>query len=274
MERIVRDGLVMPDMLEGELGPVTETVSFPFNHPGVQMEIAETQPGIAPGAIPAQHAGGRPFPVAGVRNLPVQGVSVRMGILVGEPAAPEPAVHIAVGCQRITQQPIVGLVFRREAAARFSRAAGRFRMEDQDTRQGVRPIHQRGRSLEDFDRMDAGTIDLDAMLVAPLLSFLPDAVIHDDDPVVAHAADDRFGDAASGSDFTQTRLCSDGADDVASCAAGKVGRPDHRDRCGHFFHFGVPGQAGDGDFFDLQMLVENIRRVRNTLLSGRCHAYG
>ena len=143
-----------------------------------------------------------------------------MGILVGEPVAPEPAVHIAVGRQRIAQQSVVGLVLRREAAARFSRAADRFRMEDQDTRQCVRPIHQRGRALEDFDRVDAGAIDFDAMLVAPLLSFLPDTVIHDDDAVVAHAADDRFGDAASGGDLTQTRLCRNGVYDVATGPAG------------------------------------------------------
>ena len=34
------------------------------------------------------------------------------------------------------------------------------------------------------------------------------------------------------------------------------------------------GQAGDDDFIDLQMLVEYIRRVRNGLLSGRCHPHG
>ena len=65
-------------------------------------------------------------------------------------------------------------------------------MENEHPGHGVGAVHQGSRTLEDLHGMDAGPIDFDAVLVAPLLPFLADSVIHDHHPVVTQAADDRL----------------------------------------------------------------------------------
>ena len=118
-----------------------------------------------------------------------------------------------------------------------------------------------------------GAIYLYTVLVSPLLAFLPYTVIDHDYTVIAHSANNGLGDAAAGGDFTKTGFGGNGIDDIAAGTGRKIGRTDHRDRCGHFFHLAVSGKAGDNYFIKLQVLVEYICRIRNIFLSGRCHTY-
>ena len=141
-------------------------------------------------------------------------------------------------------------------------------------RMPARASHQGSRTFEDLHRVYAGTVYLDAVLVAPLLAFLPDTVAHHHHAVIAHAADDGFGDTSPCSNLAEARFCCNGIDDIAARPGRQVCRADDRDRGGHFFHFAVSGKAGDDYFIKLQMLVEYICRVRSILLSRRCHAYG
>ena len=53
MERIVRNDFIMPYLLEWQDGRVAIISPLPFDHARGQVEIAETEPRIAPGGIPA-----------------------------------------------------------------------------------------------------------------------------------------------------------------------------------------------------------------------------
>ena len=66
--------------------------------------------------------------------------------------------------------------------------------------------------------MDGGPVQLDAMLIAPLLAFLADTVAHHHNPVVTHTPDDGFGNAASRSDFGNAGFAGYGTDNVAAGA--------------------------------------------------------
>ena len=114
--------------------------------------------------------------------------------------------------------------------------------------------------------MHAGAVHLNAMFIAPLLAFLANAVAHHNYAVVAHAANNRFGNAAAGSDFTYARFCGNGADDVAAGTGGQLRRAHHRNGRTHFLHFCVTGQAGDYYLFKLQVFIEHIRGVLTVFL--------
>ena len=58
-------------------------------------------------------------------------------------------------------------------------------MHDDHAGHSVAAIHQRGRSLQDFYRPYTLTVNLNAVLVAPLLTFLTHAVAHHNNTVVA-----------------------------------------------------------------------------------------
>ena len=110
MERIVCNNFIMPYLLEWQYGCVTEIVPFLFNHARCQVEIAETEPGIAPGGIPAQHGRGSPLTVAGIGHRPVGGIPVGMDILVRKPSVPDPSAQIAVRGQGIGRETVVCLI--------------------------------------------------------------------------------------------------------------------------------------------------------------------
>ena len=49
--------------------------------------------------------------------------------------------------------------------------------------------------------MHTGSVNLDAVLVTPLLALLPDAVVYHYHTVVSQAADDRLRDSSAGSNL-------------------------------------------------------------------------
>ena len=60
------------------------------------------------------------------------------------------------------------------------------------------------------------------MLVAPLVTFLSDAVADHDEPVEAQSSDDWFGDAATGRDLSYARLMAQGVDDVGRSRSSQL----------------------------------------------------
>ena len=64
--------------------------------------------------------------------------------------------------------------------------------------------------------MDAGAVNFYSVFVAPLLAFLPYAVTHHHNAVVAHSADDRFGNPAASCDFTDTGFPGNYVNDVTA----------------------------------------------------------
>ncbi len=61
--------------------------------------------------------------------------------------------------------------------------------------EGITAIHKRSGAFEDLCFAYIVLIYLDPVLIAPLLSFLTDTIIHDHHPVIPEAADNRLGDS-------------------------------------------------------------------------------
>lgn len=95
-------------------------------------------------------------------------------------------------------------------------------MEDDDARHSVRTVHEAGRPLEYLYRVYRVRVCLHAVLVAPLLAFLPDAVVDHHHAVVAQSAYHRFGDAAAGGNLRHAGLAGYGVDDVGGGLHGQL----------------------------------------------------
>ena len=195
-----------------------------------------------------------------------------MGILVGKAGIPDQAVVVAGGIQGIIDKAVIALIFRGNAPLDRSRSGHRYRVEDEDAGHGIGAVHQRGGAFQDLDGMDAGSVDLDAVLIPPLLAFLADAVVHDDHPVVSQAADDRLGDGAAGGDLGHAGLPGDGADDVGRGPRLQIDGLDDRNGDRDFVQMDVAGKARDDQCIQLQVVVEYVRGIRY-LLSVHHHAY-
>ena len=124
-------------------------------------------------------------------------------------------------------------------------------------------------------------VDLYAVLVAPLLTFLSDALVHHDDTVIAQSADDGLRDAATRGDLRHTRLMGDGVDDISRGGLSEFLARYDGDRGGRVLQFGIARYARHHQFVQFQVTVEYIGRVRRMLmvvmmlmvLSCRCCTY-
>ena len=96
--------------------------------------------------------------------------------------------------------------------------------------------------------MYAFLIDFESVLVAPLLSFLPDALVHDDDAVVAEASDDGLRDACSRAYLREAGQMSDGIDDVCAQSDMQLLGRDHHEGRGRILQSLQAGYALHGDF--------------------------
>ena len=87
-------------------------------------------------------------------------------------------------------------------------------MQDHDTCHRIRSVHQRGGAFQYFNAVHATAVNLYAVFVAPLLTFLSYAFTHHYYAVIAQSADDRFRDTATCSQLADSWLVSDGIDDI------------------------------------------------------------
>ena len=153
---------------------------------------------------------------------------------------------MVTGCvQRIGYQTIIALILSRYVALhRIQRRHG-CGVEEDNSGHGVGAVHQRGRAFQDFDGVDAGAIHLDTVLVAPLLAFLADAIGHNHHPVIAQAADNRFGNGAAGGNLAYARLPGDGADDVGGSTRLQIDGLNDRDGRRYFFQMDLARETCD-----------------------------
>ena len=139
-------------------------------------------------------------------------------------------------------------------------------MHDDHTSHRVRTVHQRCRTLQYLDAAHAAAIDLHAVFVAPLLTFLAHALAHHHHAVVSQSADDGFRDAAARRQLAHARLMADGVDDVR-----RGRRPEHlwrndAHRCRRQLQLRVARHARHRYFVQVQMAEEYVRRVLRIML--------
>ena len=249
---VVPDRLVVVHLLEGEAGPVAfpvveglqRAVFFPFSfhHAGCQVEPAQFQVGISPSLAQADKSGNAPLPVAGVGDQAVGRIPVVVRYLLGPAPVPDQAVLVAGRVHRIAQKAVVGLIFRSGTDPDLSLRRYGCPVQHNYAGQGIRPIHQGGGTFEDLYGVDALGIHFHAVLVAPLLAFLPYAVGDHQHPVVAHAADHRLGDAPAGGDLRHAGLFGQRVNQIGRGLAPKDFGRDNGDR-----GRGVPLGLGAGE---------------------------
>ena len=95
------------------------------------------------------------------------------------------------------EESVVGLIFRTDISSHLALSQCGLSMQNNYTRHCVRAVHQRGRTFQYLDTVHATAINLYAVLVAPLLSFLAYTFTHDHYAVIAQSADDRFRNTAA-----------------------------------------------------------------------------
>ena len=103
------------------------------------------------------------------------------------------AVPVSLQIHGIRKQSVVCLIFGRDIRSHFSQRHHRLIMENQYARHGIGAIHQRCRAFQYLHGMNILGIQFNTMFVSPLLSFLPDAVVHNQHPVVSQSPYHRFG---------------------------------------------------------------------------------
>lgn len=265
-ERVVQDGFIMPHLLEGEFqsvprGAFQNAVLVAFRHARGQVKITQCQAGETPFPVEAHSSGDGPFPELGAGNQTVRRIAVGMGIFVTETDVPDDAALVAPMVQAVGDQAAVALILTADSSRECPGSRVGFGVEDEDAGQGVGTVHEAGRTLDDFGGMDAVSVQFHAVFVTPLLAFLAETVGNDDDPVVAEAADDGFGDAAAGGDLAYAGLPGNGVYDVAGGVGTDGSGIQHADGCGGFTEFAVAGQAGDHHLFQVEMARKYIGRI-------------
>ena len=241
------------------------------HHAGSKLEIGGVDAGITPGGVSAEGELCRAFPEAGVGDQSVGLVIIGAGIAVRETGLPYPAAVVAADGEGIGEESAVGLALRLHAAADGARHGERFRAEDNHSCKGVGTPEKGSRPFQDFYGMDAESVRLQTVFVAPLLPFLPDAVRHHYHAVVAEAPDDGFCDAAARGDGAQAGFTRNGIDNVGGCAGLQLRRGNHGNRGGCLFDAGVSRHACNDHFSQLQVPEKDVGGIR--LLCTCRHAY-
>ena len=97
-----------------------------------------------------------------------------------------------------------------------------------------------------------------AVLVAPLLSFLADAVVHNSHAVITQSAYNGFGYAAARSNLTNARLMGNGIDDVGGGLRLQLALGNHRHGGRHFVKTALAGEPGNGNLVQPEVLIIHI----------------
>ena len=124
--------------------------------------------------------------------------------------------------------------------------------------------------------MHALLIDFQSVLVAPLLSFLPDALVHDDHAVVAEAADDGFRDACSRAYLREAGQVADGIDEVRAHGSMELFGRDYHEGRGRVLEPLHAGNALHGHFAQDGILhrVDTVLQTVAVLVDLGCYGLG
>ena len=95
-----------------------------------------------------------------------------MGVFVTETYIPYKSVPVTSLMDRIGSQSAVALILAVYAGCKFPVIRERVAVKNNDTGQGIRSVHQAGRTLKHLGTAHSLGINLYSMLVAPLLSLL------------------------------------------------------------------------------------------------------
>src|SRR5690606_16550222 len=99
-----------------------------------------------------------------------------------------------------------------------------------DSAKPIAPIHETSCSFNDLNTIDRKLIDLQSVLITPLLTFLSNAVVKNDDAVESKTADHWLGYPSSCSDLSYSRMVCNLVDNVGSCSLAQGFRADGRHR--------------------------------------------
>ena len=228
VQRVVPYGLVVMYLLEGQgsgvglRGPVADEfsrslVALAFDDAGRLVEQRSREVGVAPLSVQPEHHYSSPFLELRSGHVAVFFVLVGVGVFVREASVPDESLLVAGEVQRVVNKSVFRLIFCGEACLHLALGLYGTAVEDDHSGHGIAAIHERGRPLQYLYRIHVLRVYFYPVLVAPLLSFLPDALVHDDDAVVAQSANDGFRDAAARGDLRHSRLTGNGIDDVGGC---------------------------------------------------------
>ena len=157
-----------------------------------EVEIRKFQVRMSPVPVfPEQRREGA-FVELRARDVAVHLILIRVRELLGVAQVPNRAALVARKVERIVEKSVVRLVFGLHIGAHRALRQRRLRAKHHHAGQGIGTVHQRSRTFQNLHRVHVGSIDFHAVLVAPLLSFLSDAVAHHRHAVVAQAANHGF----------------------------------------------------------------------------------
>ena len=199
---------------------------------------------VAPLLVESQQSRQGAFGKLGVGHVAVGLVLIRMRHLVGETPVPHKVVLVSGKVDRIVEEPVVGLILAGERGAHRACRQDGLGMENHNARHRVRAIEQAGRPFDHLYAAHAQSVNLDAVLVAPLLSLLADAVVDGHDAVVAQSANHGFRDAAAGGNLRYARLPGDGVDNVGGRGDLQLALAQNAHRNGEVFLLGIARQTG------------------------------
>ena len=161
------------------------------------MEEAECQVRIASAVIASDELGESLLAKGRTIYIAVVPVLVGMGKSAAVASVPHCVMSVACKVYRVVGHSVVGLVASGEVGAHFPLGNNRISAKYDDACHRIRTVHQTGWPLDDFRRMHRCRVYLNSVLVAPLLSFLSDAIVYHHHTIVAQSAYDRLRYAAA-----------------------------------------------------------------------------
>ena len=160
-------------------------IAFSFHDSRVDVVIGEVEMGMSPMAVESEHSRCCMFLEPGVEHPSVVMVLIVVRHLVAVAGIPHESLVVATEIEGIVEQSVVGLVFGIDVSLHPAVLAARRAVHHEDSRQCVGAIDEACRSFENLHGMHVVGIDFHSVLIAELLSLLPDAVVDHRHAVVA-----------------------------------------------------------------------------------------
>ena len=247
-------------------------VALALHDAGRQLVVAQLQPRVSPRAYSSQHAAHASLAKLRAGHVAVYLIFIRMRATVGVAHVPHPRLLVASQAQRVAVESVVRLVLRVQLCPRLSLWQGGGTVHQQHTRHRVAAIHQRGRAFQNFHLVHPLSVYLNAVFVAPLLSFLSHPVAHGHDAVVAQPPDDGLRDAAARRHLGQSGLAGNGIDNVGGAQRVQFALRHDADGSRRILHLRLSRQALHHHLAHVKVAEEHVGRVFGRILCRRGHA--
>ena len=156
------------------------------------VEVAHLEQRVSPALLHTEHSLQGTFAELRVVYSSVDGVTKLSRPALCPAPVPHEALLVALRIGRIGKEMTVGLVFRRCRRTHLALRHQRCVVKEYHSRHSVGAVHQRCRTFHYLYGVNRLAIYFYAVFVAPLLSFLSDAVVDYEHSVISQAADDGF----------------------------------------------------------------------------------